>query len=1142
MIACASCGFEAPDDFAFCPKCATPLAAPPAIPEERKTVTTLFCDVVAFTAMSEGADPEDVDALLGEYFARATRVIESHGGIVEKFIGDAVVGVFGVPSAHEDDAERAIRAGLRILEALEGMKRPDGEALEARCGVNTGEALVRLDITPNSGEGFLTGDAVNTAARLQAAAPPMAVAVGPLTHELTERVIVFEKLSHVSAKGKTNPVPAWRALRPLARTGLRTGGISTTPFIGREDESASLRDAFDEVTSTGEGRIVLVVGEPGIGKSRLVLEFARSVDERPEMVTWRQGRCLPYGEGIVFSALSEILKEHAGILDSDEVAVVESKLGAVLPDSDEGTWLRQRLRPLLGLSSAQAAREESFAAWTRFLQLVALPGPAVLVLEDLHWAGAEMLEFVEHLSTRALESPVLVIATTRPELLERHQGTLTSEGDDCPRRITLTALARSEAGLLVADLLVDLSGGNPVKDLGSRVVDRVGGNPLYAEQYVRLLLDGDLLTRTRADGHLETDVELPVPVTVQAVIAARLDALPADHKAILCDAAVIGETFWLGGVAAVSGRDVGTIDEAMATLAVQGFVRPVVTSAIEGESEYLFWHALARDVAYGGLPRKARARKHEATADWLEAAAGGRGEFAEVVAHHFVTALDLARATGDRAQADSLVGPTIEALTRAGERALRLDVAAAERHFAGALELAATDDGQRRRILPGWAETLLLRNRYREAAAAYEEAIAGFSASGDIRAAALAMVWLVDVLSALGEPSSNLMRAAVDLLADDGPSAELAEVLSHYALGLTIQDADASSVLEAADRAIETCRLLALPESAVALSCRGGARLLLGDHAGLADVERAVAVAASQGLGIERATLEINLSSQLFAVRGALAERAALVEAHEFVRRHGIDVHELSCRGALVNSLYKTGDWDEALDQAALLLPELEAIEHIWNLLYLRSLQALLASGRGRPAEAARFVGWLVEEGRESEVGWVRACTLLAASTVHLQAGDTETALDLLAQCFSEPRASISITDMVPEAVRTAIAADSDTLGAGIVRQVESLLPQARLPLEQHVVASIHGLMEQRGREYVAAAAHFADAAAGWHDFGVPYEEGQALLGQGRCLVALGRSSEPIAPLAAAREIFARLGAVPALAEADDWLAQVGAV
>jgi tetratricopeptide (TPR) repeat protein len=513
---------------------------------------------------------------------------------------------------------------------------------------------------------------------------------------------------------------------------------------------------------------------------------------------------------------------------------------------------------------------------------------------------------------------------------------------------------------------------------------------------------------------------------------------------------------------------------------------------------------------------------------------GERGdEFAEVIAHHLVTALGLARSTGDAAQAESLAGPTMEALRRAGERALRLDVAAAERHFAAALELAGADAGRRLRILPGWGETLLLRNRYREAAAVYEEAIAGLRASGEIRAAALAMVWLVDVLFSLGEPSSDLMRAAVALLADDGPSAELSEVLSHYALALLIQDADPLPILEAADRAIETSRVLALPEPAVAMSCRGGARLLLGDRGGLEDLDLALAAAKAQGLGIERATLEVNLTSQVFAVRGAPAERAALLEAHDFVSRHGIDVHVYSCRVALVDNLYKTGDWDEALRQAALLLPELEATEQVWNLLFLRSLQALLASSRGEQAEAASFLDWLAHKGRESEVGWARSFALLAASTVYLRAGDGESALGLLAECFSEPRAPISIVEVIPEAVRTALAAGSDELAAGIAGQLDSLLPVSRLPLEQHVMASIQALLGERRAEYESAAVDFAAAAAGWRDFGMPYEEGQALLGRGRCLTALGDGADAAAPLAAAREIFARLGARPALEETD---------
>ena len=1136
MIACPSCGFEASDDFAFCPKCATALAARLAVPEERKVVTTLFCDLVAFTAMSEAADPEDVDALLRRYHAAARKVIESHGGTVEKFIGDAVVGVFGVPAVHEDDPERAVRAALRVLEALEGMVRPDGTPLQARCGVNTGEALVRLDVTPGSGEGFLTGDAVNTAARLQAAAPPAGVAVGALTHELTARVIGYEELEPIVARGKAEPVAAWLAGAPVARTGLRTSGLATTPFLGRDDELASLQDALRDASRAREGRVVLVVGEPGIGKSRLLLEFARSLDARPEMVTWRQGRCLPYGEGVAFWALGEILKEHAGILDSDDVVAVEAKLDAMLPAGDEGRWLRQRLRPLIALEASQAAREENFAAWTRFLELIAGSGPAVLVLEDLHWAGEGMLAFVEQLLARDLHVPLLLVVTTRPELLQRHEGALTSVADDRPRRVMLPALSQHEAGVLVAGLL----DAEPPADLGSRIVGLVGGNPLYAEQYVRLLLDGGFLVRSDGDRHLATAADLPVPETVQAVIAARMDTLPPDHKAILCDAAVIGETFWRGGVAAVSGGDPGEVDEIMGALAVRDFVRPVVTPTIKGESEYLFWHALVRDVAYGQLPRKVRARKHEAAAHWIERRAGERGdEYAEILAHHYGAALDLARSTGDEELAGSLVGPTIDALRRAGERALRLDVAAAERHFERALVLAGPDTRERLELLPRWAEALFLLTRHREAASAYKEAISGLSALGEIRAAAVAMCWLANVLPTLGEPSSDLMRGAVDLLADDGPSPELAEILGHYALSLVIRDDDPLSILEAADRAIEICRLLALPDPAVAISCRAAARLLLGDPGGLEDFDLAVAAAREQGLGIELATLLLNHSGLVFSVRGACAERAALIEAHEFVRSRGIEVHVMSCRGALADSLFKTGEWDEALRQAAALLPDLEEIESVWDLLYLRTLEARICACRGEPEGAASFLAWVTEKGRESEIGWARAYALLAASAVHLQAGESAAALDLLAECFGPPRAAISISDAVPEAVRTAIRGGDDGLAACIAQQVDSLLPASRLPLEQHVMASVNGLVGERRADYEAAAADFAAAAAGWRDFCVPYEEGQALLGQGRCLVALGRATDAAPVLKQARQILSRLGAKPALAETDELLQRI---
>jgi class 3 adenylate cyclase len=312
MTACPSCGHEAPDGAAVCPNCQAQ-RTPPRRAEERRTVTTLFCDLVGFTALSERNDPELVDALLRRYYDAACRVVESYGGTVEKYIGDAVVAVFGVPTLHEDDPERAVRAGLRLIDEIDALPGIGGAPLEVRVGVNTGEALVRLDVDPASGKGFLTGDAVNVAARLQSAAPPMAVAVGASTQAATAQVFAYDACHPVTLKGKSKPLQAWIATAPLARTGAELRSFASS-FVGREEELAALRELLDRATETCTPQFALVCGEPGIGKSRLLAEFARRRDDLPTLTTWRQGRCLPFGSNVTFWALSEIVRSSAGIL------------------------------------------------------------------------------------------------------------------------------------------------------------------------------------------------------------------------------------------------------------------------------------------------------------------------------------------------------------------------------------------------------------------------------------------------------------------------------------------------------------------------------------------------------------------------------------------------------------------------------------------------------------------------------------------------------------------------------------------------------------------------------------------------------------------------------------------------------------
>ncbi len=1127
MTVCPSCGAENPAAARFCMGCGVALSVSRARPEERKVVTTLIADIVSFTAMSEAADPEDVDRLLGEYAERARHAIESHGGTVEKFIGDAVVGVFGVPIVHEDDPERAVRAGLRLERALEGFRRPDGTPLEVRVGINTGEALVRLDVDPASGRGFLTGDAVNVAARLEAAAPPGGVAVGALTHELSQRVIEYEEFAPVTAKGKSEPVAAWLATGARSRTGLRTAGLASVPLLGRDVELRTLDEAFAGVCSSKQRHCLLLIGEPGIGKSRIVLEFARVIEARPELVTWRQGRCLPYGEGVTFAALSEIVKAHAGILDSDGVASVEEKLKTVVDESADAAWLHQRLRPLLGLEAPEASREENFAAWALFLAQIAASGPAVFVFEDLHWADDGMLAFIEHLAADSLAAPLFLIATTRPELVQRRPETLSSSTSTA--RLTLSPLTNDDTTDLISALLDDIL----ADDIRAPILERAGGNPLYAEEFARLLLDRGLLLRTSGGLHLRASEDLPLPDTVQAVLAARLDTLPPEHKAILSDAAVFGETFWRGGVAALAQRSEAEVDAVMTDLGERQLVRPALTSSFAGESEHLFWHGLVRDVVYGELPRSARAKKHASAAAWLEDKGGARvEEIAEILAFHYVTALDLAQMAGEPALAESLLEPAIDSLTLAGSRALPLDVQAAERHYSRALDLAGQSGAQRPRLLCGWARVLDHTNRHRESVAAWEQAIEHLRASGEKGSAAAAICEQIHVLATLNEPTSDRVQAALDLLAGSGPSPELAAVLTlEVGDGFVSGERTMQETIEALNRIVVLVEELGLPEPAHALRLRGMARTAAGDGGGIDDLIRAKTAAREQGLLWELAAVQDCHAASLWDFVGARDALEAYRQALDEARRTGAPSLVLSFRTALMIPQYLSGDWDEALAEARSLQIALEEAEDVFCLIAVQVLRAVMLAARGKSAGAQMVVDWLSDQACSTDMSWVRAYSLVAAAVIDLELGRPEAVRESIGELAGQR--ITEYMEFAPVVVRAAMAVGSLDLASKIAEDDSPLSP-----LREHGRVTCRALLAEARGEHEAAAAGFAAAAARWHDFGVPYEEGHALLGQGRCMAALGRGPEAAAPLAAAREIFARLGAKPALAETDAVLAR----
>jgi class 3 adenylate cyclase/S1-C subfamily serine protease len=693
MSVCRVCGLDAPGDSDFCAKCGTRLTPQRPHPEERRTVTSLFCDLVGFTALSERADAEDIDALLRRYDDMARRVVESYGGVVEKFIGDAVVAVFGVPTAHEDDPERAVRAALRLIEEVEELEPLGESAVRVRIGVNSGEVLVSLDVDPGRGQGFLTGDAVNVAARLQAAAPPMGVVVGEGTHQATQRIFDYDECAPLTLKGKSGTVRAWLAGPPRARTGSELRSFSSV-FIGREMELDFLKGLLAAVQESCSPQIGLLVGEPGIGKSRLVAELGHYLDELPEPVAWCQGRCLPYGEGVTFWPLGEIVKAYGGILETDGVARVEAALEVILPEGEDKDWYRQRLRPLLGLEAGQVTREENFRAWRRFLEQIAASGPTVLVFEDLHWADSGMLAFLDYLLESTARVPLLVLGTARPEVLD-----LSGDGASFvqhARRLSLGPLSPVETAQLV---LARLSASSLPASLQAAILERSGGNPLFAEEMARLVEDRELLVRKGGVVTLKDGAELPLPESIQALIAARLDVLAPRRKALLADAAVVGRTFWAGAVAAVGDYEPGEVFEGLHELVAKELVRPVRGSSMAGETEFVFLHVLMRDVAYNQLPRAARAEKHAAVAEWIEEKTRGRAEdLSEILAYHYATALDLADASGLTDLAAELNEPTARYLSLSGDRALPLDSVVAHSRYVRSQEIVRSAHPRRLQI------------------------------------------------------------------------------------------------------------------------------------------------------------------------------------------------------------------------------------------------------------------------------------------------------------------------------------------------------------------------------------------------------------------------------------------------------------
>ncbi len=996
MMTCQSCGKDVPGEFPFCPFCRAPLTASPAsVAQERKVVSVLFCDLVGFTAASEQADPEEVAARVAPYHAAVRERIEAFGGTVEKFIGDAVMAVFGAPVAHEDDAERAVRAGLAVLEVLDALNAADDTlGLSVRVGVNTGEAVVSLGAKPELGEGMVTGDVVNTAARIEAQAPVDGVAVGEGTFRATERVFEWEPLEPIDAKGKSQPLPLWRALRPTARFGSDVIRSMTSPLVGRELEVLQVRTVFDRIVAERSVQLVSVVGEPGVGKSRLVAELGAHVDALPVLVRWRQGRCLPYGEGIAFWALGEIVKAQAGIYDSDPPEEAIRKLEQAVPAVEEASWLTARLLPLLGIESgAPASREESFTAWRRFLESIAEPDPAVLVFEDLHWADESLLDFLEHFTDWAQGVPLLLVCTARPELFERRPAW--GSGLRNATTISLAPLSDVETAALVSGLLERAV--LPV-ETQQALVERAGGNPLYAEEFVRMLRDKDLLDER---GGLRTGAEVPFPESLKALIAARLDTLPAESKTLLQDASVIGKVFWAGAVAAIANRD--GVDETLHELARKELVRPSRQSSMEGEQELGFWHALVRDVAYSQIPRANRALKHVAVAEWLEAKAGERIEdMADVLAYHTTEAISLAEATGNSELAAAVAPRAGRYALLAGERALGLNTMRALQLLERALELTAEDGDDYPHVLLRFAAAAVEAGHAVDAVDACERAAAIYRARGDIVHTGEALTLLG--LATPGFVEGQHMREAIQLLESVPAGAELVAAYAQLA-GVQLVRGEYSACIASARRALELADELGLPTPARALGFHGAALANTGDRHAIDEMETARQLLVERGHGRDAAVAHHNMAINIWVFEGPTAALVAFEDVERFTEQRGLAEIGASSRAAALERLVDVGRFREIIARNVLLSPLEEA--GVMNLpaaveLYAATARAHRELGDARAAASAATRALALARELDHWLGIVVACSPSASAA--LDEEDRATALALLDGSCGSPR------------------------------------------------------------------------------------------------------------------------------------------
>jgi class 3 adenylate cyclase/tetratricopeptide (TPR) repeat protein len=1141
--ACPSCGATTnPPGARFCAECGTRMGmatagAPPAeIPAtqpattgamgepglfqtaghqtERRLVTVLFADLVGFTARSDGTDPETVREFLTGYFDTSREVVERYGGTVEKFIGDAVMAVWGTPVAREDDPERAVRAALDLVDTIGRLGRQEeGEGLQLRAGVLTGEAAVTLGATNQS---MVAGDLVNTASRLQSVAPPGTVLVGEATKRAASSAIAFDEAGEQLLKGKAAPVEAWRALRVVAERGGtgRSEGIEA-PFVGRDDELRLIKDFLHATSRERRVRLLSVTGQGGIGKSRLAWEFLKYIDGVSEDIFWHQGRSPSFGEGVTFWALGEMVRRRAGLAETDDDATTVERIARTVdeyvPDEAERRRVEAALLSLLGAGEAPpGGREELFAAWRTFFERISLQGTTVLVFEDLQWADAGLLDFIDHLLEWSIGYPILVITLARPDLLERRP-------DWGAGRRNFVALALQPlSDDAMRELLDGLVPGLPPSAVRT-ILQRADGIPLYAVETIRMLVEDGKLAEADRIYRITGDLgELQVPDTLHALIAARLDAVDPADRALLQDGAVLGQTFSVAALAALTGEPEGALEPRLRALVHREILQLDTDPRSPERGQYGFTQALVREVAYSTLAKRDRRTRHLAAARFYESL--GDEEAAGVLAMHYVDAWE---AAPEGAEGEAVAAQARIALRAAADRATALGSHENAIAFLERARPVTTDRAEAAELLERIGTAAREAGRHETAIQALSEAVESQRDLGDRRSAARAATALAMAQYGTGrftEPLA-LLEAIEPDVADLAPDAVVVDLW----IGLArLAGTDQAVRLRWADRALPDAEALGLVPSVVeGLGQKGVALALLGRPLeARALLEAALRMALDAGRSVESARAAFQLALTLIDT-DPRAGIAVSRQAVELARRYGMGPLRLSTLMNATEAALRIGDWDwldEELE--AVRLDELEPSDRAGVQLARMELAAVL----GR--DAAPLVDEVVSFLKQTDDPGIRTAVDLAIAIVRAAEGRFDSAHEDAMRVVEDP---LNVRPALVIAVRSAVRLRDVARARSAFDRLVGL--PSRGPAvtadSEALRAAVVGL-EGWGP---AAGAAFRDGWRRYRDLGMDVALASSMLD---CLV-VAAPGDPLADEAVreARTILERVGAAAYLAQLD---------